>query len=473
MMFSVLESVALLVTTTVLFGGVAYWLARVAHADTAISKAQFLVANRSLGYSEAAFSIAATWIWAPALFVSAQQAYQHGWIGLFWFTVPNVACLLIFAYFADAIRKKFPAGFTLSEFIGNKLSRRVQYTYWGSLLGLTVCAFAVQLLAGGVFIEKLTGLPFAWATVALAVLPLAYSLVFGLKSSIVTDFAKMSLIIGLGVILVPAVILVGGGSEAILAGLGGTVSQNTDFFAPASWALFLSFGLPITIGLLSGPFGDQSFWQRAFAVERTKVKRSFVTAAFIFALVPLAMGAIGLLAAGNPGIAVASPQLVNVDTIYALAGVAGVAAFFLITMSALTSILDSKMSSVASIAGHDIASRFGLDYLTSARAAIVILAVAAVLVANIPGLKILHLFLFYGSIRSATLIPTICTILGKPLNEAATFYGILAALAVGLPVFAYGNFNAVPALIVTGSLLTVLIPGISNVVYHVYKKMAV
>ena len=49
MMFSVLESATLLLTTIILFGGVAYWMSRVAHADTAISKAQFLVAIARLG----------------------------------------------------------------------------------------------------------------------------------------------------------------------------------------------------------------------------------------------------------------------------------------------------------------------------------------------------------------------------------------------------------------------------------------
>lgn len=471
-MFSTEQSVLLLSATVLIFGVITFWMSKLAHAGAATSKIQFLVANRSLGQTEAAFSIAATWIWAPALFISAQQAYQHGWLGLFWFTVPNVACLILFAYFASTIREKFPNGFTLSEFIASRLSPRVQYTYWVSLLGLTVCAFAVQLLAGGVFIERLTGLPFAWATVLLTVLPLAYSLLFGLKSSIVTDFAKMVLILGLGAVLIPAVVT-GGGADAIVAGLGGVVSNNIDFFASAHWTLFLSFGLPMTIGLMSGPFGDQSFWQRAFAVNESKVKSSFILAAFIFALVPLAMGTVGLIAAGAPAITISSPQLVNLDTIYALGGLAGVAVFFLITMSALTSILDSKMSSVASIAGHDIASKLGLNYLTSARVAIVVLAAVAILIANIPGLKILHLFLFYGSLRSATLIPTICTILDKKLNESATFYGIVTAFVVGLPVFAYGNLTATPALIVTGSLLTVLLPGIANLVYYSYKKMAI
>ena len=59
------------------------------------TKDQFLVADRTLGLWESAFSIAATWVWAPALFLAAQKAYTQGLAGVFWFTVPNVLSLSV------------------------------------------------------------------------------------------------------------------------------------------------------------------------------------------------------------------------------------------------------------------------------------------------------------------------------------------------------------------------------------------
>lgn len=44
----------------------------------------FCVGSRSENWILSALSIAATWIWAPALFVSTEKAYSAGWIGLFW-----------------------------------------------------------------------------------------------------------------------------------------------------------------------------------------------------------------------------------------------------------------------------------------------------------------------------------------------------------------------------------------------------
>ncbi len=47
----------------------------------------FHVADRKLGVFQSAMSIAATWIWAPALFTSAEKAYTNGIPGLLWFLV--------------------------------------------------------------------------------------------------------------------------------------------------------------------------------------------------------------------------------------------------------------------------------------------------------------------------------------------------------------------------------------------------
>ena len=77
------------------------------------TKEGFLVAGRKVGWFIGSSSIAASWIWAPALFVSVQLAYQKGLAGIFWFTFPNIIALAIFAFLAPKIREKMPDGYTL------------------------------------------------------------------------------------------------------------------------------------------------------------------------------------------------------------------------------------------------------------------------------------------------------------------------------------------------------------------------
>lgn len=98
----------------------------------------FHVGNRNMGTLQSAMSIAATWIWAPALFTSAEKAYANGYVGLFWFLVPNVLCLLLFIPFAQKIRKVMPNGITLAGFMGEAYGQKVRGIYLFQLTNMTM-----------------------------------------------------------------------------------------------------------------------------------------------------------------------------------------------------------------------------------------------------------------------------------------------------------------------------------------------
>ena len=109
----------------------------------------FHVADRKLGLLQSAMSIAATWIWAPALFTSAEKAYTNGFPGLFWFLVPNILCLIIFVPFGKKMRAQAPEGITLSGYMRDKYrSKGAHGAYLFELSALAVLSTAVQLLAG-------------------------------------------------------------------------------------------------------------------------------------------------------------------------------------------------------------------------------------------------------------------------------------------------------------------------------------
>ena len=89
----------------------------------------------------------------------------------------------------------------------------------------------------------------------------------------------------------------------------------------------------------------------------------------------------------------------------------------------------------------------------------VLLLAAGTAIASIPGLTVTHLFLFYGTLRSATLLPTIFTLKGIKLKPCGIVAGVVSATAVGLPVFAYGNITGTAVFKTAGSLITVLLSG--------------
>lgn len=258
----------------------------------------FHVADRRIGAGIGAMSIAATWIWAPALFISAEKAYTSGIPGLFWFLVPNVLCLILFIPFAKRMRAKYPDGITLTGYMAETYhSSKVKGAYAFQMGALAVLSTAVQLLAGGKMIATITGIPFWIVTIALAAIAYSYSRFSGIKASVATDVVQLGIILLGCALIVPWLISKAGGMPTVIAGLGSITGEYTSLTSETGLAVFLSFGLPTAVGLISGPFGDQCFWQRTFAIRKDRLGRSFFFGALLFGLVPLTMSMVGFAAA--------------------------------------------------------------------------------------------------------------------------------------------------------------------------------
>ena len=416
---------------------------------------RFCVWNRNTGWGVSALSIAATWIWAPALFTSTENAYTKGFAGLFWFLVPNVLCLIFFIPFAKRIREEMPEGITLSGYMHRKYqSEVVRNIYLFQLGALSILSTGVQLLAGSKILSMLTGIPFAVMTVAMAAIAYSYSQFSGIKASMLTDAIQMALMLAVSVCFVVFGIKNGGGIETLVKGLGGAAGDAGALFSQKGWEIFLGFGLPTTVGLMSGPFGDQCFWQRAFCVRKDRIGRAFLVGALLFGVVPLSMGILGFIGAGM-GYTAADTGVINFELIRALFPRWAVIPFLFMVISGLLSTVDSNLCAASSLT-TDI---FREKTVGKTKSAMLLLLGAGIAIANIPGLTVTHLFLMYGTFRASTLLPTVFTLRGIKLAPQGIVAGILLSMAVGLPVFGYGNVQGIAVYKTAGSLLTVILSG--------------
>lgn len=416
---------------------------------------KFCVGNRKIGWMVSALSIAATWIWAPALFTSTENAYTKGFAGLFWFLIPNVLCLILFIPFAKKIREEMPEGITLSGYMyGRYHSKAVRNTYLFQLGTLSALSTGVQLLAGSKILSMLTEISFAAMTVIMAVIAFSYSQFSGIKASILTDAVQMVFMLAASIGFVVFGVKNGGGLETLVTGLGGTAGDAGSLFSNRGWEIFLGFGLPTAIGLISGPFGDQCFWQRAFCVRKDRIGRAFLVGALLFGIVPLSMGMLGFVGAGM-GYVAEDTGIINFELISTLLPAWAVVPFLFMVVSGLLSTIDSNLCAVSSLT-TDI---FRKQTLGKTKFAMILLLAVGIAVANIPGLTVTHLFLMYGTLRAATLLPTVFTLKGMELKPQGIVTGIISALLIGLPVFGYGNIQGVAIYKTTGSILTVILSG--------------
>ena len=435
---------------------------------------RFLAAQRSVGLFTGALSVAATWVWAPALFIAAQKAYQQGIPGLMWFTLPNVGCLILFAFLAVRIRQIFPQGYTFPQYIASRFDTKTHAVYVFTFLSLQICSLGVQLIAGAAMLNTMSGVPYTFGVIILAFIFTSYSLVDGLGSSIRTDVLQM-LFIGAGLILlIPFAVSKGGGTQSLMNGLGGF---NGAFTNPFNTHVAYSFGITVTIGLMSGPVGDQQHWQRAFAFKKDMVFKGYILGALIFAIVPLSMSILGFIAAGNSFAAplvfqgVISPQQVGPEVIRTLLPPWGMFVFMVMILSGLSSTGDSALCAGSSLIAVDIYQKYikpdasGQTIVKITRISMVVISIIAAGISLIPGITILSLFLFYGTLRSSTLMPTIIILFKKNIPSWGIFWGIILAVVIGLPVYLsgeiFGNIHLKVGANISIILISLLFPFLS------------
>ena len=155
------------------------------------------------------------------------------------------------------------------------------------------------------------------------------------------------------------------------------------------------------------------------------------------------------------GYAAVDIGVINFELISTLFPSWAVIPFLFMIFSGLLSTIDSNLCAVSSLT-TDI---FRKNTMRKTKLSMILLLTAGIAVANIPGLTVTHLFLMYGTLRASTLLPTILTLKGIRLAPQGIVAGIIAAMAIGLPVFGYGNIKGIASCKTAGSLLTVILSG--------------
>ena len=433
--------------------------------------AGFMAAGKNVPWWLGAISICVTWIWAPALFISTQQAYQNGLPGIFWFTAPNILSLMIIAPLSVRIRKYIPTGYSQPEWIRYRFDGKIHKLYLIVFFWYQLIAITMQLYAGGNIFSLLTGAPVQSVMLILAATTLTYGTVSGMRASIITDFIQYALIILGGLLIIPWTLSQAGGLPMITAGLGGITGTHHSLFDAQ---IAFNFGIVTSIALISGSLSDQQNWQRAFAIEEKKLARAYIVSGILFGIVPIALSTLGFLAA-NPASGIKLPQ--GIDP--AMIGVAAVAhflphwavvAFIIMMLAGLCATMDSAMCASASLfafncfpfsqlerqvrikelsgeslSADEILAQNELDRKTLMRGRLAMISITAIglllafAVLYIPGFGLQYLWWTLNSVGMCVAVPTVLSLYWNRLDAKGVFWGTIIGLIVGVPIFVYSN----------------------------------
>lgn len=424
----------------------------------------FLVADRRVSLVAGAFSIAVSWIWAPAVFLCSQQSYVLGLPGIFWFTAPNILCFFTFVPIALRLRRLMPSGYTLPEFIRHRYGgdRRVHTAFLVVFFGYQLGALVINCVAGAALLHAVSGLDPRVAVLAMAAVALAYSLVGGLTASVLTDVLQMGLILLVAAVLVPWCVVEAGGWGAVSAGLGGVGGAHRDLFDP--WIAY-SMGIPMTLGLIAGPISDQMFFQRALAVRRDRIAGTFVLGGLLFGVVPIALSLLGFLGA-DPALAGAlegaDPQVIGAAVVGHLLPSWALLLFCVMALAGLASTLDSACCALSALGAKDVFAVRARGVVTDRRilsAARMTMLVMTAVGAGVALLqpRLLWVFLIYGALASAGLAPVVLSLFWGRLTAAGAFWAVVLSLAVGTPLSIVANVDGDPHLVVVAAIASVAI----------------
>lgn len=417
----------------------------------------FLVADREVGPIRGAMSAAVTFIWAPAVFICSFKSYKDGVPGIFWFMFPNILCFVIFAFVGKRLRKAHEEGFTFTQFIYKRLGSRIAHLALLSIFFLwMITAIVINGVAGGAMLSAVSGLNFEVAMLGLALTALIYSLISGMRASILTDVLQMTMVVGIAVILVPWVVFSAGGTDSIVAGVGGL----DDLTNPFNLRIAYEFGILSTIGLIGGSLQDQMLYQRVYSVEKRHVSKMFLLGGAIFAFVPLSLSLLGFIGAGlnKAGtLTVSNPEMIGPAVIGHFLPKGALIAFVLLAFAGLASTLDSAFCAISSMSSVDVYRRYinpdasEEDTLRAARFGMVIVGLIGISIAFLKP-NLLWVFKTYAAVAVGGLAPVLFVLYGKRLSSKGVLISVIVALGLAIPTSIYGNIIGNPHIAIWGPL---------------------
>ena len=181
---------------------------------------------------------------------------------------------------------------------------------------------------------------------------------------------------------------------------------------PSFIDISLSFGIITAIGLIGAPYVDNTFWQRVFSLEKQEIFSTFVKSGIYFLLIPLCFGLVGFFA---------SPLAEQGWIITkAFEGTFLTACLSVAIFLALIATIDSNLCAIHSLAYKTVGKVPSME----------ILLLISILVVSYFEPTIVQMFLIYGTIRTATSIPTVLIILNR-YDTNRLFYATLCAVLVG------------------------------------------
>ena len=383
-------------------------------------------------------SLSASALGAWILFGPASAATWGGIGAVIGYALGTAAPMLFLLNFGPKIRREFPNGMSLTEFIKRRFGTGILKIMLILILFYLTIFLIAEVTAIAFLINLISKTPL-WITSGLTlIICLLYILRGGFKLSIITD--KYQFIIVLSIILFSIFLILGNleinSYELIKKNSAKLISKN---YIPNYTA-----GLTFFIAVAATNLFHQGNWQRVFAAKNNFVlKKSLIYSSIISFFIVFWMGYTGLISFSlDPKI---KPDLAFFKLILLNDNVLIIVSILVLALALTLSTIDTLINAISSliiIEGKEINKFLSGREIKNKSNKLILLLCLIVFVFASKGYSILYLFLFADLLCCAAVVTIFYGFFKKKINTRLSLFSIILGLSSGLLFFPGQNFQS-------------------------------
>jgi len=398
----------------------------------------YLTAGRSVGTLSLTTSLVASALGAWILFGPASAATWGGIGSVIGYSLGTAFPMIALIFLGKKIRKVFPLGNTLTEFIYHKFGKNL----FKLILILTIFYMFIflcaEVTAVSMLVNYISGTPLWLTAILVIVTTLVYTLYGGLRASILTD--KLQFFIVLILLFVCAYYLFSLNSDYLSYEL---IQTNSQHLLSSKYIPNYTAGFTFFVAVAATNLFHQGNWQRVFAAKNDEVLKKSLWLSFII-IIPIVffMGISGIIAVSldskvNPDLAFFSILLKDKTEFLSVL-------IIIMAVSLTVSTVDTLVNAISSIVVVDgkkiYRNHKKNNFLRSSKVFIIILSIISFIIAS-KGFSILYLFLLADLLCCAAAFTVFYGFYQKNFKEKNAIVSILLGLFLGLLLFPSPDFS--------------------------------
>ncbi|MBD1146182.1 sodium:solute symporter [Pelagibacterales bacterium SAG-MED28] len=424
--------------TVIILVGIFFILLGYLNSKKFVNNNNYIVGDRDENTFSLTASLTASALGAWILFGPASAATWGGIGAVIGYALGTAAPMLFLYNFGPKIRKEFPNGLTLTEFIKKRFGAGIlRICLFLILFYLTIFLIA-EVTAIAALLKYTSQVPL-WITAAITlIICLLYILRGGFKLSIITDKYQFSFIV---VVILSSLFLVFGKIDSPSFEI---IKQNSPNLIDKKYLPNYTAGLTFFIAVAATNLFHQGNWQRVFSAKNNRIlKSSLIYSSLITFIIVYWMGYTGLLSLSLNSKVI--PDLAFFDLLLDKKNSAVVIALLILAMSLTLSTIDTLINAISSLIIIDgkfvNKSLKGKEVKNKANIIILLLSVLVFILAS-KGFSILYLFLLADLLCCAAVITIFYGFFNKKINTKLASYTIFIGLFSGLLFFPSQNFQS-------------------------------